>query len=69
MIHAYSKSFRFFINQSVVSILNQHCGVVTDLWLGLDVLSEQPLLVEGVPGLPCDGVYRTLVDLLLDGTQ
>ena len=42
---------------------------VSDLWLGLDVLAEQPLLVEGVACLPCDGVYGALVDLLLDCTQ
>lgn len=42
---------------------------VSDLWFGLNVLPEQPLLVEGVAGLPCDGVYGALVDLLLDSTQ
>lgn len=47
---------------------NQMCEV-SDLWLGLNVLPEQPLLVESVAGLPCDGVYRALVDLLLDCTQ
>lgn len=40
-----------------------------DLWLGLYVLPQQPLLVEGVAGLPCDGVYGALVDLLLDCTK
>lgn len=42
---------------------------VSDLWLGLDILAEQPLLIERVAGLPCDGVYGALVDLLLDCTQ
>lgn len=42
---------------------------MSDLWLGLDVLPQQPLLVEGVAGLPCDGVYGALVDLLLDCTK
>lgn len=42
---------------------------VSDLWLGLNVLAEQPLLIEGVAGLPCDGIYGSLVDLLLDCTQ
>lgn len=42
---------------------------VTYLWLGLNILSEQPLLVEGVAGLPCDGIYGALVDLLLDSAQ
>lgn len=42
---------------------------VSDLWLGLDILAEQPLLIEGVAGLPCNGVYGALVDLLLDCTQ
>lgn len=42
---------------------------VSDLWLGLNILAEQPLLIEGVAGLPCNGVYGALVDLLLDCTQ
>lgn len=42
---------------------------VSDLWLSLNILAEQPLLIEGVAGLPCDGVYGALVDLLLDRTQ
>lgn len=42
---------------------------VSDLWLGLNILAEQPLLIEGVAGLPCDGIYGALVDLLLDCTQ
>ena len=40
-----------------------------DLWFSLDVLSQEPLLVEGVAGLACDGINGTLVDLLPDGTQ
>lgn len=44
-------------------------GEGSDLWLGLNILAEQPLLVEGVAGLPRDGVYGSLVDLLLDRTQ
>lgn len=39
------------------------------LRLGLHILAEQPLLVEGVAGLPRDGVYGALVDLLLDRTK
>lgn len=42
---------------------------VSYLWLGLNVLAEQPLLIEGVAGLPCNGIYRSLVDLLFDCTQ
>lgn len=37
--------------------------------LCLYVLPQQPLLVEGVPGLPCNGVDGTLVNLLFDGTD
>lgn len=37
--------------------------------LGLNVLPQQPLFVECVAGLARDGVYRALVDLLLDGAQ
>lgn len=40
-----------------------------DLWLGLNVLTEKPLLVEGVAGFPCEDVYGALVDLLLDCTK
>lgn len=40
-----------------------------DLRRGLDVLAQQPLLVERVAGLPRDGVDGALVDLLLDCTQ
>lgn len=50
----------------------QHCNLrarTSHLRLGLDVLAQQPLLVEGVASLPRDGVYGALVDLLLDGTQ
>lgn len=39
------------------------------LRLGLDVLAEEPLLVEGVASLARDGVDGALVDLLLDGTE
>lgn len=42
---------------------------MSDLWLGLNILAEQPLLIEGVAGLPRDGIYGALVDLLLDCTQ
>lgn len=42
---------------------------VPDLWLGLNILAEQPLLIESVAGLPCDGVYGAFVDLLLDCTE
>lgn len=45
------------------------CEHVSNLWLGLDILAEQPLLIQGVAGLSCDGVYGSLVDLLLDCTQ
>lgn len=41
----------------------------SDLWLGLDILAEQPLLIKSVAGLPCNGIYGALVDLLLDCTQ
>lgn len=37
--------------------------------LGLDVLPQQPLLVERVARLACDGIDGALVDLLLDGAQ
>lgn len=37
--------------------------------LGLNVLPQQPLLVECVAGFACDGVDGAFVDLLLDGTQ
>lgn len=42
---------------------------VSDLWFGLNILAEQPLFVEGVAGLPCNGIYGALVDLLLDCTK
>lgn len=35
--------------------------------LGLNVLSQQPLLIKCVSGFACDGVDGTFVDLLLDG--
>lgn len=41
----------------------------THLWLGFDILPEQPLLVEGVARFARDGVDGALVDLLLDGAQ
>lgn len=41
----------------------------THPWLCLNVLPQQPLLIEGVPGLPCNGVNGALVNLLLDGTD
>lgn len=44
-------------------------GAGTHPGLGLDVLPQQPLLIEGVPGLPGDGVDGALVNLLLDGTD
>lgn len=37
--------------------------------LGLDVLPQQPLLIECVAGLARDSVDGALVDLLLDGAQ
>lgn len=37
--------------------------------LCLYVLPQQPLLVEGVPGLPCNGIDGTLVNLLFDSTD
>lgn len=44
-------------------------GAGTHPRLGLDVLPQQPLLVEGVPGLPRDGVDGAFVDLLFDGAD
>lgn len=40
-----------------------------DLWPGLDILTKQPLLIERVAGLSCNGIYGALVDLLLDCTK
>lgn len=40
-----------------------------DLWPGLHILTKQPLLIERVAGLSCNGIYGALVDLLLDCTQ
>lgn len=37
--------------------------------LGLDVLPQQPLLVECVAGFASDGVDGAFVNLLLDGAQ
>lgn len=49
---------------------NQHNNKkLPDLWPGLDILPEQPLLVERVAGLSCNGIDGALVDLLLDCTQ
>lgn len=44
-------------------------GVGTHPWLCLDVLPQKPLLIEGVPGFPCDGIDGTFVNLLFDGTD
>lgn len=40
-----------------------HQGLVVDL------LSDELVLAQRVPGLPCDGVNGPLLHLLLDGTE
>lgn len=44
-------------------------GPVVHLGLGLDVLPQQPLLIQGVAGFAGDGVDGTLIYLLFDGTE
>lgn len=44
-------------------------GLGTHPWLCLDVLPQEPLLVQGVPGLPCNGVDGAFVNLLFDCTD
>lgn len=49
-----------------------HCTLLgwdTHPRLRLNVLPQKPLLVEGVPGFPRDGIDRAFVNLLLDGTD
>lgn len=44
-------------------------GVGTHPRLCLNVLPQEPLLVEGVPGFPRNGVDGPFVNLLFDGTD
>lgn len=41
---------------------------VTHQSLVLNLLSDQLVLTEGVTGFSCDGINRTFLHLLLDGT-
>lgn len=41
---------------------------VTHQSLVLNLLSNQLILTEGVTGFSCDGINRTFLHLLLDGT-
>lgn len=52
-----------------LSITTSVTRKVSDLWSGLNILTKQPLLIECVAGLSCNGIYGALVDLLLDCTQ
>ena len=44
-------------------------GVGTHPWLCLDVLPQEPLLIEGVPGFPRNGIDGPFVNLLFDRTD
>ena len=47
---------------------SQKAVIGTDQGLVVDLLPDELVLAEGVAGLSGDGVYRTLLHLLLHGT-
>lgn len=56
-------------SQKILDKPRGRCARSTHQGLVVDLLPDELVLAQGVPGLPSDGVDGTLLHLLLDGTE